>query len=111
LVTTSSEIIVYECKARKSKQLISRKEIEKWINKLVPIYSYFKSINENCNRKINFYFWTTSDFDDEANKIFSDINEGKYKVEKKNGNEILSFTKSKNLEAICGILKQYFLNE
>jgi hypothetical protein len=112
LVTTSSEIIVYECKAKKSKQLITGKDIEKWINKIASLYSYFKSNNnENSNRKISFYFWTTSDFDDEANKLFSKMNVGKYKVEKKNGNEILAFTKNKNLEEICGILKQYFLNE
>jgi len=111
LVTTSNEIIVYECKAKKSKQIITGEEIEIWKKKIASLYSYFKSIDENCNRKISFHFWTTSDFDDEANKIFSEMTVEKYNVEKKNGNEILAFTKSKNLEEICGALKQFFLKE
>ena len=109
LMTTSNEIIVYECKAKNPSQLIAKEEIIEWKKNVAFIYRYFKSDSENSNRHISFYFCTTSDFNDEAKDEFNKINSTRYKMKIINGSEVFNFAKDKNLEDICAILKQYFI--
>jgi hypothetical protein len=109
LVINSKEIIVYECKGKKTQQLISEDDIRKWKGKIAFIYDYLKSNPENSNRRIIFNFWTTSDFTEEANVELKKISPSRYTVGKKNGSEVLAFSKEANLEEICKILKEYFI--
>jgi hypothetical protein len=109
MVTTTNEIILHECKGKKTNQLITGDDIEKWAKNAAFIYKYFKSNPENANRHIIFNFWTTSDFSDDANAEFEKIKATRYTMKRKNGKEVFDFSKKLNLEAICGILKEYFL--
>ena len=109
LAITDSEIIVYECKGNKPDQLISEDDIKKWEKSIAFIYKYLKNNPENTNRRITFNFWTSSDFSEEANIEFRRIGQSRYTIDKKNGNEILAFSKRQNLEEICAILKQYYV--
>jgi hypothetical protein len=108
LVNTSSEIIIYECKGKKPIQLVTDNDIDVWKTKVALIYEYLKKDTDNTNKRIKFNFWTASDFTDEANLIFKNMNIRKYTIERKNGDEIYHIAKSSNLEEICSILKQYF---
>jgi hypothetical protein len=108
-VSNSKEIDIYECKGYK--QLVDDTEISKWKGKISFIYYYFKSLDDNSNKDIKFHFWTTSDFTQEAKDILNAASENtrKYSIERKNGKEILQYTKEWNLNSVSRILEEYFL--
>lgn len=107
-VVGNSEIVIIECKAYNS--LIDEKLIDEWLPKIAKAFSWLQKQRENCNKKITFEYWTTSDFTVEAQKVLAMKKSitRKFTINWKNRSEILNFFRKHNLSEQCKILNEYY---
>lgn len=105
-----TEIFIVECKGYLPQNLVSHKEVKKWLDTITHIRRSFISANEERNnKKFIFNFWTSSDFDKDAIELFSKRHNNLLEIHWKNGEEIMQKLKEYKLTGALKMLNDYFL--
>lgn len=108
-----SAIQIVECKGNNPNQIISKKTIEAWLEKIHIIRKWVNEISEYRSRKQYFEFWTTSEFDTGAVELLRKSKEGtkKYSIDWKDKKNLLEMVKKENLQSIYLVLKEHYIVE
>ena len=111
LAIYNDKVVFAECKATKAK--VDNGLIEKWKGEKIPAFRQWANKQETWrNKKLEFEYWATSGFEDEAEKILCSLSKSatSIKVSYYNGQDI----RNKAVEAKNKKLKEavdnYFLN-
>lgn len=112
LLKGSHLIINYECKGYLPTNKVNAEEIKTWIDiKINKIYEEIRSNSSFSNRKIEFEFWTSGQFEDDALIILTEKSKkvNKYSIKWMDGQSILKYARAKNNSTMIEILNQHYL--
>lgn len=113
LMQGDHKITIVECKARTHSSSITKLEVEKWIDDRVPLIRKCLLQQEHLrNRELNFEYWTTGQFDDEALSFLQTKKESirKFDINWKDGKDILKYSQSAQSKSMTSFLKEHYLN-
>jgi len=109
-VNGSHSIKIIECKAKLPHILINKSETEKWLSDRIKIiYNWIKANENYSNMNLTFEYWTTSDYTEDSLKLINNHFPKKYKIEFKNGKQILEKAQKAKLTTIVDTLNEHFL--
>lgn len=105
------ELAVYECKGYQPNSEISKEEIEKWLNRNIPIIR--ASLLEQKrfkNMKMIFEFWTCGGFSQEAVQLLQKAKDStrKYSIEWRNGKDVRDYARSLNDSHAIKVLDEHY---
>jgi hypothetical protein len=106
------KITIIECKARNHSGYITKPEIKKWVDDRIPLIRKCLIQQEHLkDRELNFEYWTTGQFDDEALKFLQSTKESlrKYNISWKSGDGVLLYSQSAKSKSMSTFLKDHFL--
>lgn len=107
------EIIFIECKGHKPNGHVSEAEVEKWLDKRIPVLrDYIKGESGLRNRDISFALWTNASLTDasKARIAQAQAKTGKYKIEYKEGGDLLAMIKKTGAKALRKTYDEHFCN-
>jgi hypothetical protein len=106
------EVKVYECKGKLAGVEVTKDEVEKWVEKRIPvIHKWLLSQPRFSTSPYSFEFWTTSEFSSDANKYLKKVSQKtkKYKIVWKNGKEVLEYLKAIKAKPLVQTLNEHYL--
>jgi hypothetical protein len=104
-------VYAIECKARNASSLISDLDIEKWLNKKIPIiYKAIKQEPRFANSEVTFEYWTTSGFTDSALQLLNNYNSKKWSISWKSGEDIINYARDVQAKPIADVVRNHFIN-
>ncbi len=106
------EVAIYECKGYQPNREIQIAEIQTWFKKIGIIYKSLKEQPFFEHRAIIFEYWTSGTFSSEAKEYLKTRQEKikKYKIDWKDGAQIINYAKSKRLTSMVDTLNEHYAN-
>jgi len=105
------ELAIYECKGYQPSTQVDVDEVELWISKKIPIIR--SALLEEVrfkNMNMSFEYWTSGDYSEEAIQFLKKKSSEtkKYKVNWKNGKDILEYARDIKSQSMVDALNQHY---
>jgi hypothetical protein len=86
-------VAIYECKGYQPTSVVTKPEIEKWLQAVAQIYSAHKAQEAYINSSFSFEYWTCGMFDEEALAYLKNVKAKvkKYFIEWKDGDAVRKY--------------------
>lgn len=111
----SRQIRFYECKGYQPGGLISDDEVDRWLEKRIPlVYKLAQTEPDWRGKKFHFEFWTTGRLSDvsiaKIRKAQATVRSGRYTLDYCDAEGLTAIAKATNDKALSDSLRQHFLD-
>lgn len=105
------ELALYECKGYLPSKEVTRREIETWLTKKIPVMrAALMQETRFAARELSFEFWTTGRFAADAVSLLQKASSRlrKYRIAWKGGEEVLRYARSKHIKGVADTLNEHY---
>lgn len=111
----SRQIRFYECKGYQPGGLIPDDEVDRWLDKRIPlVYKQAREASEWTGKDFHFEFWTTGRLSEASitriKKAQANIRTGRYTLDFYDSERLMAVARDTKDKALIDALRQHFLN-